>query len=855
MKLNKLMIALVVMFTCFAGKATAQGEVVAEVAGTEYTDIYAAFKYASNKSYPVTICKDLVLDRSITITNFANVPIQGNGKTIRFVNVNQGFIIQKSAEVTFAAGLNIIGDGANTCPVYIKQATVTSSANISTTSGNAAAPVMTDAGYDATVTIEGGVISSDDAAAIYWPSYGTLKVNGGTIKGATAIYLKSGALAISGGDLLATGAKQAYQYVEDGYKSTGAAVVIENVGEWVSDYQEVRSVVIDGGTFTSTHAAAVESYTAGLDVDVTAKTSFVWGGTFSSDVTALLAQGYVCKESGSQYVVERDPDIAFVAQVNGVGYTSLHDAVAALNAGQELILLEDVTLTTMVQLKVSNVTINLNHKKITANCRKAFEVYADVVIKDGTIHAMSRCVDTRSNVNLVLSDLDLMGTSPKVEGINEDLNPQPITIGGYTDGTKVTMTRVSVDFGNNCPGYAIISFVETNLTATDCEFKNAYNVLYAKPDDASNSVFTFNDCNMYAKTPSYAPSNNFALITVVAKNVKVYINGGYLKTDGQVRVMSFTEQGGGATGSEIEISAATTVDTEDGDFILYTSDYSNNKVILPGTSEYIAQLKAENFWVKENGDGTVTPLKSVSFEDNDFAYTNDTDLENMDVTYTRTFSYSGVWNAVFFPFEVALSQEFLDKYEVAEWSDVVTTVNGNKLEAWSIELTKIKDPAAVLQANRPYFILAKTDDDKAFKLDLKNVTLTAVQEDNKDEKVIPGVMTCTMVGNYKKLSGEAELGSNRWVVSASGKWIHAGSMKAFRVFMTRDLADGITAESSVLNTMRVIIREPNGGTTVIEGIEAEGAQVEATYDLQGRSVVNPTKGSIYIVNGKKVIKK
>lgn len=855
MKLNKLMIALVVMFTCFAGKATAQGEVVAEVAGTKYTDIYAAFKYASKNSYPVTICRDLVLDRSITITNFANVPIQGNGKTIRFVGVNQGFIIQNSAEVTFAAELNIIGDGANTCPVYIKQATVTSSANISTTSGNAAAPVMTDAGYDATVTIEGGDISSEDAAAIYWPSFGTLKVTGGSISGTTAIYLKSGALAISGGDLLATGAKQTYLYVEDGYKSTGAAVVIENVGEWVSDYQEVRSVVIDGGTFTSTHAAAIESYTAGLDVDVTAKTSFVWGGTFSSDVTALLAQGYVCKESGSQYVVERNPDIAFVAQVNGVGYTSLHDAVVALKSGQELLLLEDVTLTTMEQLKVTNVTINLNHKKITANCRKAFEVYADVVIKDGTIHAMSRCIDTRSNVNLVLSDLDLKGTSPKVDGVNSDANPQPITLGGSDHGTKVTMTRVSVDFGNNCSGYAIISFVKTDLTATDCEFKNAYNVLYAKPNDASNSVFTFKDCNMYAKTPSYDPSNNFALITVVAKNVKVYIDGGYLKTDGQVRVMSFAEPGGGATGSEIAISAATTVDTEDGDLILYTSDFSENTITLPATEAYIAKLKDENFWVQENG-GTVTPLKSVSFEDkDDFAYTNDTDLENMDVTYTRTFSKSGVWNAVFFPFEVALNQEFLDKYEVAEWSDVVTTVNDNKLEAWSIELTKIKDPAAVLQANRPYFILAKTDDDRAFKLDLKNVTLTAVQEDNEVKKEIAGVMTCKMVGNYKKLSGDAELGPNRWVVSASGKWIHAGSMKAFRVFMTRELASDITAESSVLNTMRVIIREPNGGTTVIEGIEAEGAQVEATYDLQGRSVVNPTKGSIYIVNGKKVIKK
>ncbi len=854
MKINKLMIALVAMFTCFAGKATAQGEVVAEVAGTEYTDIYKAFKDASRYSYPVTICKDLVLDKSITITNFANVPIQGNGKTIRFVGVNQGFIIQNSAEVTFAAGLNIIGDGANTCPVYIKRATVTSSADISTTSGNAAAPVMTDAGFDATVTIEGGDISSEDAAAIYWPSFGTLKVTGGSISGTTAIYLKSGALAISGGDLLATGAKQAYQYVEDGYKSTGAAVVIENVGEWVSDYQEVRSVVIDGGTFTSTHAAAVESYTAGLDVDVTAKTSFVWGGTFSSDVTALLAQGYVCKESGSQYVVERNPDIAFVAQVNGVGYTSLHDAVVALKSGQELILLEDVTLTTMEQLKVTNVTINLNHKKITANCRKAFEVYADVVIKDGTIHAMSRCIDTRSNVNLVLSDLDLKGTSPKVAGVNSDANPQPITLGGYDHGTKVTMTRVSVDFGNNCSGYAIISFVETDLTATECEFKNAYNVLYAKPDDASNSVFTFKDCNMYAKTPSYDPSNNFALITVVAKNVKVYIDGGYLKTDGQVRVMSFTEPGGGATGSEIAISAATTVDTEDGELILYTNDFSENTITLPATEDYINQLTAENFLlIYDTENGTVTPTKNLDLDDSDpFAYTNKADLEGMEITYKRNFANANVWNAVFLPFDVPASA--LENYDIAVFTDVLTETAAdadNMVVAWGLELTMVDS----IKANTPCFVRAKTDDAKAFNIQLSNATLYGVVA-GPHATIENAYMALSLTGNYETIPASTEFNKGGWVVSGAGKFVHSTSdMKPFRLYLTRKLKDGVELNITTSNSMRILVRKPNG-TTSIENVDTEaiGQQTTATYDLQGRSVVNPTKGAVYIVNGKKVVK-
>ena len=42
------------------------------------------------------------------------------------------------------------------------------------------------------------------------------------------------------------------------------------------------------------------------------------------------------------------------------------------------------------------------------------------------------------------------------------------------------------------------------------------------------------------------------------------------------------------------------------------------------------------------------------------------------------------------------------------------------------------------------------------------------------------------------------------------------------------------------------------GTTAIENVEVEEAEVKAIYDLQGRKVENPTKG-IYIINGNKVI--
>ena len=113
-----------------------------------------------------------------------------------------------------------------------------------------------------------------------------------------------------------------------------------------------------------------------------------------------------------------------------------------------------------------------------------------------------------------------------------------MNIGGYNDGTVVEMNNVNVDFAEGCCGYAIISFVKTNLTATECQFTNAYNVLYAREDNASNSVFTFNNCHMYAKSPAYAESNAFALIAIRANNVIVNINGSLLHCEGQVSALN-----------------------------------------------------------------------------------------------------------------------------------------------------------------------------------------------------------------------------------------------------------------------------------------------------------------------------
>lgn len=801
---------------------------VASVGSAMFTNIYEAFAVANGKV--VTILEDLELTESIVVAYNYDVTVEGYGKTIRFVDVANGFQVKIGAKLTLGEGLTIEGSGANVCPINIEDATVVTAANITTTSG----PAIAHTTRSANLTIDGGVITSG-GVAINWASVGTLTVNGGTIQGASAINHKSGALAINGGV----------------FNGVNAAVAIETK----SGVTAVTAVEITAGTFTSETTDAVVSTSA--DVIVGAMSHFITGGTFSSNVEELVALGYKVEANGDgTFSVVRDESQTYVAQIGTKYYTSFTEAIAALTQTMsELVLLEDITLTELVKLETKATTLNLNGHTVTANCKKAFEVWAGTTIKNGTILSENRCVDTRNAVNLVLENLNLKGTSTK-HG-----NPQPITIGGSTYGTVVEMNNVNVDFAEGCYGYAIISFVKTNLTATECQFTNAYNVLYAREDNASNSVFTFNNCNMYAKAPAYHESNWFSLIAIRANNVTVNVNGCLLHGEGQVSALSLHGLNGSQSGfvySEnctVKLSAETEVI---GDMILESNEnFSKNTIILPATEAYINKLTEENFLVIYDAEnGTVTPTKNLDLVDGEFAYTNKADLEGMEITYKRRFANAGVWNAVFLPFDVPLSEDFLNKYKVAEWTNVNYTLNGSVLEGMSLELTLIKDPTAVLQANKPYFICVKDAKDLDFNVSLTNATLYGAldDEENKVNFTFDGVMTCTMSGNYETLYESEIANDDTWVVSASGTWVHAKKMKPFRVKLVRTFADGITI-SPVAATMRVFIRDLDEGTTAIEGVENESEQTTTVYDLQGRRVMDTAKSGIYIVNGKKVVVK
>ena len=188
-------------------------------------------------------------------------------------------------------GKNNDGDDATTDITFDLYGTVAVSAPYVAHGCDAAISGNGNSGNSAVdITIhDGAVVTSDNANGIYFPSAGTLAIEGGTITGATAVYAKAGNIDISGGTLVATGTKAAYAATGDGANPTGDAIVIDNCG-----YPSGLSldVAVTGGDVSSANGDPIGSFATGSGHEP--KDGFVSGGTFNAPLAdALCADGFI----------------------------------------------------------------------------------------------------------------------------------------------------------------------------------------------------------------------------------------------------------------------------------------------------------------------------------------------------------------------------------------------------------------------------------------------------------------------------------------------------------------------------------------------------------------------------------
>lgn len=218
--------------------------------------------------------------------------------------------------------------------------------------------------------------------------------------------------------------------------------------------------------------------------------------------------------------------------------------------------------------------------------------------------------------------------------------------------------------------------------------------------------------------------------------------------------------------------------------------------------------------------------KHTLADDVSYEHTN-TVTVNGDLTYTRKLTEN--WNPLYLPFEYEFDAE---KYDVAEF----TSADGTTLTLTHVEGIN------VLEANKAYVIRPKSEEARNLEIKLDTKTLKAATTN-----IIDLHNGYSVMGNNIKYSGadfRTEFGDYSLVVGTNGNWgklKEASTLKPFRLILT--IPSGAGAVS-----MRFV-----KGTTVVEEVELDMQQAEAIFDLSGRRVETMTEGGVYIVNGKKVI--
>ena len=317
----------------------------------------------------------------------------------------------------------------------------------------------------ATATINGGefkseacnAISSDTGAKGYYAyaviSAGNLYFNDGKITGV------QGALAINNG----------YAEVKDG---TFETVLCEHASNaafyalYIAGERGQVSATISGGTFKSATRVAVNvgndntGGDGGLNLPANAVISGgtfiggqgsaaaleapntgtlqITGGTFSSNVSDYVADGYETVQQGDQWVVGTLDDLA-VAQVGDQKYITLPEAMAAADQGP-VTLLRNTTYNGRLNI-TKNTTLDLGGYTLTSSVSHSFVVNPgqSFTLKNGTL---------KNNIGIAV--FGLKGSSITVE--------RDATIEAY-DGIVATNSKVE-------EGNAIINVFGT-INSTD----------------------------------------------------------------------------------------------------------------------------------------------------------------------------------------------------------------------------------------------------------------------------------------------------------------------------------------------------------------------------------------------------
>ena len=354
------------IFPVVAAVTDADGKILSFVNGTSGNTLKDAFNNGGN----IVLLRDIALTDSINIPAGVTVMLDLNGKTIS----------QTKAQT--AGYQMILNDGELT----IKDSV--GAGKISYTDSGNGGEYISDVIYNrATLVINGGTIENLSSATVATNGYPhavdtysgirdtSVTINGGTIYCAeySAIRMFCVSATYKADLVINEGAtiKGAID-MQNGTKNSALGSLTINGGtfETTKNANNIRFANWNGGATEYGISASIEggSFNGGITTQYVPAAAnwnkqIISGGTFTNDLSDFCAEGFelVANENGTYGVVEIK-----VAEVNGVQYTSLEDAIAAVKAGETITLLNDATLSAETTIP-AGVTINGNGKTINGS--------------------------------------------------------------------------------------------------------------------------------------------------------------------------------------------------------------------------------------------------------------------------------------------------------------------------------------------------------------------------------------------------------------------------------------------------------------------------------------------------------
>ena len=741
-----------------------------------------------------------------------------------------------------------------------------------------------------TINISGGTLTAkpyDDASAacgIYHPNEGTLNITGGTINVANGVgvLMRGGEMTMTGGEINATGDATRTGSVGDTNQKIGVSGVIFDRD---ANYPAVAttSIKIDGDAKVSGAKAAVELINDNNVAD--AKSAFkLKGGTYSSDVSALLDENSVAVKQGENYVVT-----TYYAQVGEKKYATLQQAAdAATAAGQTVKVLNDVDLTTGSNLEVHkwlDIVLDMNGHSI-----KGANADHKNICVSGKLTLMDSKENSTGKIYAETPHQDGVYGKPLVE-VNND--GEFVMESGHIN---------SVPAGNH--QFVIGAYYNSKVIINGGTIESGWDAINGSNDEYQNTTITINGGTLVS-TSSYAIShpqsgtltiNNGAVVygaggAIDMKRGNLVVNGGIMTSKGKGNTGKWGEGTGDPDKAALNFCApygdvkaiikGGTI-TAEGDAVLIDAKPTEGKTVAlaieGGTySSDVSKYCSPGYTATPNADGTYgithvgdgvlvvydksyTQVAAGGTMDIDMGQVNkivvaEAGVKGVSTTLTKNYTNTG-WNSFFVPFDFTLTEEMLNNFEFATLY-ATALENGNGSPVISYIMKKAGDKIA---AFFPCLIKAKATGEQKLNVgevdykSMKGVTpqdCSSTTETYTFHPVMENTYIAAKHGYY--LNSE----QNSFVYNAHPK----AYVQPLRYYMTiQDRGDMSYIEPANGGASKAKIcvigeNEPTGITDLVDDAANASGKV---YNLQGVVVGNTTEGlpkGVYIKNGRKIIVK